>query len=88
MLWHSQILLHGNKNFLKHWSPENEEDFPFIIAGNKWDLTVDKSISKVKIDDWLSDNHVKHYFEVSAKDGNNVNEMFKETVKVIMKKER
>ena len=51
---------------------------PFLLAGNKADRIIDRKIKADAIEHWRKSNNNIDYFEVSAKDGTNVNELFEE----------
>ena len=59
----------------------NNEDYILVLVGNKLDLTPQRKISKEVIEDYCKNNGIENYFEVSAKSGENVHEMFKSLVK-------
>ena len=59
--------------FLLNTSPERAEDFPFILLGNKSDLTNQWSVPEKFINDLCKNKNIK-YFNVSAKTGENLDE--------------
>jgi GTPase SAR1 family protein len=64
-----------NKNDL------NEIEEPLIIlVGNKSDNIAERKIEKEDIEKFCDDYNVENYFEVSAKSGDNINDMFKSVV--------
>uniref|UniRef100_A0AC34FLK3 Uncharacterized protein n=1 Tax=Panagrolaimus sp. ES5 TaxID=591445 RepID=A0AC34FLK3_9BILA len=52
-----------------------------VLIGNKIDIAESNNISKKEIKSWCSKNNIASYFEVSAKDGTNVEETFEEIAK-------
>ncbi len=72
-------------NKVNQWIEEikenNNEDYILVLVGNKFDLTPQRKISKEVIEDYCKNNGIENYFEVSAKSGENVHEMFKSLVK-------
>ena len=56
--------------------PDNAPDFPFFVIGNKCDLVNDRAVSKEKVEEFIIRNPDIIYFETSAMDGSNVNEVF------------
>jgi Ras-related protein Rab-7A len=62
------------ENFLKEGrvSP----DFPFVIIGNKCDMEADRQVTSNQAEHWCRDNGGYNNFEVSAKDGNSIEEAF------------
>lgn len=72
---------------------DGEESFPFIIAGNKYDLLEDKRSHEISINTlnaWRQricpTNKNAHIFEISAKSGYNVNEMLDTMLRVLLNK--
>jgi len=63
--------------FLVHAAPRNAETFPFVIMGNKSDLSSRRQVSSKKALEWCASHGFKH-FEVSAKDASNVEKAFHE----------
>ena len=70
---------------MKHGAPKNPSKFPFIVVGNKCDLESERSIKSNVIEEWLSSNGIDRYFEISAKTGEQVNNLFLETVADVVK---
>ena len=68
--WMDQIKLNGPKNA------------KLILVGNKCDLSNERKVSIEEGEKRAKDNNIK-FFESSAKDGTNVNEMFLELGKLI-----
>ena len=56
--------------------PEDPESFPFFLMGNKCDLEDDRQVTEQMINRFISDNPNVLYLETSAKNGQNVDEMF------------
>lgn len=46
-----------------------------LLAGNKCDLAADREIAVGEVNEFIGQHHLE-YFETSAKDGNNVNDVF------------
>ena len=59
----------------------NNEDYILVLVGNKLDITPQRQIAKEIIEEYCKNNGIENYFEVSAKSGENVHEMFKSIVK-------
>ena len=64
---------------------ENNEDFEYIIVGNKIDLKNSREVNKEDIDNCEFLKNIK-YFETSAKDNQNVQEPFEELTSMILEK--
>ena len=70
---------------IKNWlitADEANEDYQRILVGNKYDLP-DKIINKEKAEK-LAQKYNMKYFETSAKDGTNVEVIFKEIAELIL----
>jgi len=63
----------------------NSEEFPFVLVGNKIDLTksIDRAVSKQQAEEWAASIRAP-YFETSAKDGSNVGKAFEELARLTM----
>lgn len=74
---------------LKDWIDEVKEyvspDTEMIIAGNKADLEDEREVGKEMIEDFSKKFNI-NYFEVSAKSGDGINEMFNFLIKKILTK--
>lgn len=71
---------------IKNWlitSEENEKDFEKILVGNKIDLTDKIVINKEKMEKYGEKKNMNSYL-TSAKDGTNVDVIFKEIAKLIL----
>ena len=72
-------------NKVNKWIEEikenNNEEYILVLVGNKLDLTPTRNINKEIIDKYCKDNEIENYFEVSAKSGENVHEIFETVVK-------
>ena len=74
---------------LKNWITDIKQtvgDIPFILIGNKNDLTNLQSISREEIVDFLNSNNsdIKAYYDTSALTGENVEQSFLDLVKNIV----
>uniref|UniRef100_A0A8D0B5X5 Ras-related protein Rab-7b n=1 Tax=Salvator merianae TaxID=96440 RepID=A0A8D0B5X5_SALMN len=76
--WHKQLL----------WQiePEEEPTFPIAIIGNKTDLQ-NREVSLEEAELW-SRLHQATYFETSAKEGINVQEVFEWAIRAVLKNRR
>ena len=72
-------------NQVNQWIEEikenNSEDYILVLVGNKSDLTPPRKIEREVIDEYCKNNSIENYFETSAKNGENIHEMFKKIVK-------
>ena len=71
---------------LKDWlnsSNECDIDFKKIIVGNKIDLN-DRVVNKETMEFFAEKNQIKKSYETSAKDGTNVDLVFKEMAELIL----
>ena len=74
-------------NHIKNWLTTSEDckkDFKKILVGNKSDLMFDRKVSDEKIEKFAEKKEMK-FFEASAKDGTNVDRIFKEMAQLILK---
>jgi len=62
--WRDEVLVQSNLR--------DPERFPFIVFGNKLDLTEDKQISTEQLSDWATKSGDTPYFETSARDDVNI----------------
>eukprot|EP01130_Rhizamoeba_saxonica_P004279 TRINITY_DN174_c0_g3_i1.p1 TRINITY_DN174_c0_g3~~TRINITY_DN174_c0_g3_i1.p1 ORF type:complete len:230 (+),score=35.94 TRINITY_DN174_c0_g3_i1:67-690(+) len=60
---------------------ERDEDFPFILLGNKIDLEHQRAIPRKRAEDWCK-MHGMPYFETSAKESIDVEKAFTEAAKI------
>ena len=81
-------------NHLSEWmssfqmssGPTDEKSiYPFIIVGNKLDLSNERKVSKVEAEKWCKENWNLFYIEASAQNGENIDEIFLEGSKIILK---
>ena len=72
-------------NQVNQWIEEikenNSEDYILVLVGNKSDLTPPRKIEREVIDEYCKNNSIENYYETSAKNGENIHEMFKKIVK-------
>ena len=73
-------------NHIKNWLTTSEDckkDFKKILVGNKSDLIYERKVSEEIIEKFAERKQMK-YLEASAKDGTNVDRIFKEMTKLIL----
>ena len=73
-------------NSLSFWLNEIEEvsseDIIIFLVGNKKDIENERVVSEKEINQFVSENNnIKKYFETSAANGDNIDNLFEETVK-------
>ena len=75
---------------LKSWINESKEktksNIELVLAGNKSDLIDKRKVNKEDIEKFSEDNKIP-YFEISAKTGKGIQEMFDTIVNKLLKKE-
>lgn len=62
--------------FLVHAAPRNAQTFPFVVLGNKADLSARRQVSTSKAKNWCQSKGDIPYFETSAKEALNVEQAF------------
>ncbi|KAH3766015.1 small GTPase superfamily [Pelomyxa schiedti] len=80
-----QNLEKWKEEFLAYASPANLKTFPFVILGNKSDLGDNRAVPRNKVIAWCNSVGDIPYFEVSAKEGVNVDQAFQAVAKVSLK---
>ena len=60
------------KEFLYYADVKDPENFPFVVLGNKSDLSADRKVNGEEAKAWCTQNGRLPYFETSAKDAVNV----------------
>ena len=72
-------------NKVNQWIEEikenNCDDYILVLVGNKSDLTPTRKIEKEIIEQYCKNNCIENYFEVSAKTGENIHDLFKSVVR-------
>jgi len=75
---------------IKNWYNElikyNLKEIPMILVGNKSDLTKDRKIIEPMVGNMMEQLGIEIYYETSALNGQNVNEVFEKVVEVYLKK--
>ena len=56
--------------------PKDPENVPIFVLGNKMDLEHERAVSKDKVAEYMRKNPEFKFFETSAVEGQNVNEVF------------
>ena len=67
--------------FFEKSMPKDPNAIPIFVLGNKIDLEHERAIAKEKVQDYMKKNPDMIYFETSAIDGSNVNEVFQAVAK-------
>ncbi|XP_062866631.1 ras-related protein Rab-9A [Trichomycterus rosablanca] len=76
-------LSHWRKEFTYYADVKEPETFPFIVLGNKVDVT-ERQVTSEEAQAWCRDNGGHSYFETSAKDATNVTEAFEEAARRVL----
>ncbi|XP_066518268.1 ras-related protein Rab-9A-like [Hoplias malabaricus] len=71
------------KEFAYYADVKEPENFPFVILGNKIDVT-ERQVATEEAQNWCRENGGHPYFETSAKDATNVAEAFEEVVRRVL----
>jgi len=61
--------------------PKDQENFPFVVLGNKLDRAADRKIQDTRAQQWCKNHGNIQYFETSAKDATNVELAFQAIAK-------
>ncbi|KAE9546832.1 hypothetical protein FO519_009956, partial [Halicephalobus sp. NKZ332] len=64
--------------------PRDSENFPFVLLGNKIDNEDARTVSAKRAQSWCQQKGDMPYFEVSAKDGINVEEAFQSIARSVL----
>ncbi|TKC45278.1 hypothetical protein EI555_004852 [Monodon monoceros] len=78
-----QNLSNWKKKFIYYADVTKPESFPFVILGNKVDIS-ERQVSAEEAQAWCWDNSDHPYFETSAKDATNVTAAFEEAVRRVL----
>ena len=62
--------------FLMQTTPEDPDNFPFVLIGNKVDMENMRQVQQKQVTNWCRSKGNIPYFECSAKDGTNVENAF------------
>jgi len=73
--------------FLVQASPRDPENFPFVLLGNKIDNEAKRAVSSRRAESWCQLKNNMPYFEVSAKDGVNIDEAFQAIARAALQRE-
>ncbi|KRT85545.1 ADP ribosylation factor [Oryctes borbonicus] len=74
--------------FLYYADVKEHSQFPFIVVGNKSDVSSDeREVSQIELESWCNENGICNCIETSAKNASNVQEAFKMAVQYWLKAE-
>mmetsp|Transcript_12568 Transcript_12568/g.18787 ORF Transcript_12568/g.18787 Transcript_12568/m.18787 type:complete len:207 (-) Transcript_12568:333-953(-) len=68
------------REFLQYAGDNQSSVFPFVVLGNKCDMTDKRVVSREDAEAWCKENSIP-YFETSAKDNTNVEQAFETVAK-------
>lgn len=74
--------------FLTQLNPQDPENFPFVLLGNKCDKEGERKVSEAKVKQYCAQKGNIPYFETSAKDNLNVDKAFEEVARLAFKREQ
>lgn len=82
-------LANWREEFLKYADIPSEQQFPFIVVGNKNDLpATERNVTMEEVTAWCDVNQISSHIETSAKQSKNVTEAFGLAVKQWIRMER
>uniref|UniRef100_A0A0K0EXZ3 Ras-related protein Rab-7a (inferred by orthology to a human protein) n=2 Tax=Strongyloides TaxID=6247 RepID=A0A0K0EXZ3_STRVS len=76
--WRDEFLIQAN--------PRNPESFPFVLIGNKIDLP-NHAVTEQRARKWCESKNGIPYYQVSVKEGTNIDEAFNEIVRNALQRE-
>uniref|UniRef100_A0AC35U7J4 Ras-related protein Rab-7a n=1 Tax=Rhabditophanes sp. KR3021 TaxID=114890 RepID=A0AC35U7J4_9BILA len=76
--WRDEFLIQAN--------PRNAENFPFVLIGNKTDLPT-HAITEARAKRWCESKNNIPFFQVSVKEGTNIEDAFNEIAKNALQRE-
>ena len=79
-----ESLAKWKQTFLDNAAPNEPQNFPFFLLGNKSDLESSRSVQKEKVDEWCKTSGDIPHLETSAKESTNVDAAFYEMAKKAM----
>ena len=74
--WYNELVKYGLK------------DIPMILVGNKCDLKKERKIIRPMAENMMDQLGISIYYETSALDGTNVNEVFEKITDMMYKKKK
>ena len=75
-IWLNEIKIKGNP------------DISIILIGNKCDLEDEREVTNDIVNEWCESNNIKIFFETSAKNGINIDNIFPEAAKVLLEQHK
>ncbi|XP_059499132.1 ras-related protein Rab-7a-like isoform X3 [Stegostoma tigrinum] len=75
------------KEFLLQADPSDPDNFPFLVIGNKADLSSSREVVSKQAEKWCGAHRLK-YIETSAKEARNVEAAFQDGVRLALKRLR
>ena len=75
-IWLNEIKTKGNP------------DINIILIGNKCDLEDEREVTNDIVNEWCESNNIKIFFETSAKNGINIDNIFSEAAKVLLEQHK
>ena len=72
--------------FLNQLNPEDPDNFPFVLIGNKSDKVAERKVEDFKINQYCQTKSIMSYFETSCKNNINVDAAFEEVAKLAFKR--
>lgn len=76
-------LVNWRKEFIYYADVKEPDSFPFVVLGNKVDVT-ERQVTSEEAQEWCRESGGYPYFETSAKDSTNVAVAFEEAVRRVL----
>ena len=74
--------------FLENAAPQDPNNFPFVVLGNKVDREPERKVDSEKAESWCKQNGNLPYFETSAKANINVDEAFVKMARTALERDK
>ena len=84
----SEVSFNNLEIWLNEIKTKGNPDINIILIGNKADLESKREVTKEMANEWCENNNVKFFMETSAKNGDNVKNLFSEAAKILLEQHK